>query len=95
MISEQYENTTFLKNDADEISGRVLEEKGDRIALLTSPLTGGTTEIKKSEIKSRRKATLSPMPEGLVNSLSKEELLDLMAYLESSGNPNHADFKKE
>ena len=95
VISEQYENTTFLKNDADEISGRVLEEKGDRIVLLTSPLTGGTTEIKKSEIKSRRKATLSPMPEGLVNSLSKEELLDLMAYLESSGNPNHADFKKE
>lgn len=34
------------------------------------------------------------MPEGMVNTLTKEELLDLIAYLESSGNPNHANFKK-
>ena len=94
VISEQYENTTYVTRDGDEISGRVLEESADRLVLLTSPLTGGKTELKKSNIASKRKAKLSPMPEGLVNTFSKEELLDLIAYIESMGNANHADFKK-
>jgi putative heme-binding domain-containing protein len=94
VISEQYENTTYVTSDGDEISGRVVEETADKLVLLTSPLTGGKTELSKSSIKSKRKAKLSPMPEGLINSFSREEILDLLAYIESMGNPNHADFKK-
>jgi hypothetical protein len=33
------------------------------------------------------------MPEGLVNILSKEEMLDLLAYIESGGKRDHAAFK--
>jgi hypothetical protein len=32
------------------------------------------------------------MPEGLVNILAREEILDLLAYLESDGDPQHAAF---
>lgn len=95
VISEQYENTTFVKKDDEEISGRILEDTDQKLVLLTSPLTGGKTELKKSEIKSRRKSTLSPMPEGLVNSLSQEEILDLLAYIESMGNANHPIYAKK
>jgi hypothetical protein len=34
------------------------------------------------------------MPAGLINTLNKDELLDLMAYLMSSGNPNYKAFRK-
>lgn len=94
VISEQYENTTFVRTDDEEITGRVLEDRDDRLVLLTSPLTGGKTELKKTEIKSKSKAKLSAMPEGLVNSLTQDEVFDLLAYIESMGNPNHAMFRK-
>ena len=49
--------------------------------------------MKKSDIKARTKAKLSPMPEGLVDMLQQDELLDVIAYIESMGNPSHPAFK--
>ena len=34
------------------------------------------------------------MPDGLVSILKKEEVLDLLAYLRSGGNPNDGAFAK-
>jgi hypothetical protein len=34
------------------------------------------------------------MPEGLVNTFSKDEILDLIAYMESGGKKEHPDFAK-
>lgn len=34
------------------------------------------------------------MPEGLSNALSKEEIMDLLAFLESGGREKHAIFAK-
>jgi len=37
-----------------------------------------------------RVSEVSPMLPGMINALNAEELKDLMAYLRSGGNPNHA-----
>jgi hypothetical protein len=50
-------------------------------------------EVKKSDIASRAAAKLSPMPEGLVNILTKDDILDLLAYIESAGKKDHPAFK--
>jgi hypothetical protein len=34
------------------------------------------------------------MPEGLLNTFSQDEILDLLAYIESSGRKSAANFKK-
>jgi cytochrome c1 len=34
------------------------------------------------------------MPPGLINSLNEEELKDLIAFLQSGGNPNDKAFRK-
>ena len=34
------------------------------------------------------------MPAGLINSLGQDELLDLVAYLQSGGNPDDKVFRK-
>jgi hypothetical protein len=49
-------------------------------------------KITKSDIDFRRVSKISPMPEGLVNIFTKEEILDLVAYLESGGRRDHSDF---
>ena len=41
-----------------------------------------------------RKSKLSMMLEDLINTLHEEEILDLLAYIESGGNPNYKAFKK-
>ena len=46
------------------------------------------------DVAGRIASKLSPMPEGLVNLLTKDDLLDLMAYLESGGKRDHAVFRK-
>ena len=93
VISEQYENTSFTTRDDEEITGRILEDKADQVVLLVDPIKGTQATVKKSDIKARTKAKLSPMPEGLVDMLQQDELLDVIAYIESMGNPSHPAFK--
>jgi hypothetical protein len=41
--------------------------------------------LKRSDIKTQQPKASSPMPLGLLNTLSKEEIFDLLAWLESGG----------
>jgi putative heme-binding domain-containing protein len=94
IISDQYQNTTVTKKDDDEVTGRILEDTDAKLVLMVNPLTNQKAEIKKSEIKSRAPSKLSAMPEGLASVLTKDEILDLLAYIESGGNRRHAAFRK-
>jgi hypothetical protein len=42
--------------------------------------------VKKSDIKKRELQGSSQMPLGLLSMLTKEQVLDLLAYIESGGN---------
>jgi putative heme-binding domain-containing protein len=95
VISEQYANTTIRRNDGDVIEGRILQETDDKLVVGTNPLKpDDKIEIMKSDVKSRALSKISPMPEGLVNTFSKDEILDLIAYMESGGKKEHPDFAK-
>ena len=50
--------------------------------------------MRKADIQRRVASKVSPMPEGLVNSETKDEILDRLAYLESAGNPKNTAFAK-
>jgi putative heme-binding domain-containing protein len=93
VLSEQFQNTIFRTKDGDDITGRVIEDGESNLVVETDPLTQKRVTIKKADIASRTASKLSPMPEGLVNVLNREEILDLLAYLESAGNKSHAAFK--
>jgi putative heme-binding domain-containing protein len=93
VISEQFQNTTIIKTDGDSETGRIVDETDDKIVVQPSPLVPDRVDIKKSEIAERRPAKVSPMPEGLLNPFTKEEILDLLAYIESSGKEKAPNFK--
>ena len=94
IVSDQFQNMTVTKKDGEDVTGRILEDTDAKLVLMINPLTGDKVELKKSDVKGRVPSKLSPMPEGLVNILTREEILDLLAYLESNGNRTHAAFGK-
>ena len=94
VVSEQFINTIFILKNDDEVTGRLLSENPDSVEVMINPITNQKQTIKKSEIKTRKPSKLSPMPEGLINGLSKSEILDLLAFLEAAGRKNHPAFKK-
>jgi putative heme-binding domain-containing protein len=93
VVSDQYQSIRVVTAD-DVIVGRIERDEPDRLVIRTHPLAGTTVEVKKSEIKDQRPDKLSMMPDGLVSILKKEEVLDLLAYLRSGGNPNDGAFAK-
>jgi putative heme-binding domain-containing protein len=95
VISDQYNNTLFQKADGDVLVGRVVKEDAEKVYLRTDPLDDKITEVRKKDIRASKPSPVSPMPDGLLDTLRKPEIWDLLAYLESGGNPNHANFKKK
>jgi hypothetical protein len=47
------------------------------------PINGVTLDVPKSDIKSREASRVSPMPEGLLNPFTPEDIADLLAYLQA------------
>jgi putative heme-binding domain-containing protein len=88
VISNLYQNVQFdLKSD-DTLIGIVLKEDADSVTIQSGPSDSLIKTFKKSDIASQRPSTSSVMPLGLLNTLSKEEVFDLLAYLESGGKPH-------
>ena len=76
------------------VIGRVVVEENGKLFVMTSPMTpDNLMPVEGNEVKSRKPYPMSMMPPGLINSLNKDELLDLLAYLQSGGNPNDKAFE--
>jgi putative heme-binding domain-containing protein len=94
VVSELYQNTILETKDGDILVGRVVEENDQKLVLMTEPIQQTKVEVRKSDIVSRRMSKVSPMPDGLVNSMTEGEIWDLVAYLQSGGKKNRQVFKK-
>jgi quinoprotein glucose dehydrogenase len=79
-IAEGFENLLIELMDGRFFAGIIKQETETEI-ILASPEDGLVT-LKKAEIKSRERGA-SGMPEGINDILSKAELRDVMAYLQS------------
>ena len=92
-LDEQYRNVTLEAGDENALSGIILAEDKESVTLQTGPGAAHVEKVAKSSIKSRRPSALSLMPAGLLNSLDKEQILDLLAYLLADGSAGHAAFQ--
>jgi hypothetical protein len=50
-------------------------------------------ELKKGDIIERAKSNKSTMPKGLLDKLTRDEILDLLAYVIAKGKKDHSYFK--
>ncbi|HWA97773.1 MAG TPA: PVC-type heme-binding CxxCH protein [Pirellulales bacterium] len=85
-INEKYQTWVFQTSDGKVITGIILEETPSRFRVIENPLAKAEpVNINKSDIEDQQKSPVSIMPKGLLDKLSKDEILDLVAYLASRG----------
>jgi putative heme-binding domain-containing protein len=90
-IDKEFEMRQFLLDSGKVVSGLVIADKPDEYLVITDPLAPNKpTSVKKDEIEDEGKTKSSIMPVGLLNWLSREEALDLWAYVLSGGDKEHA-----
>ena len=93
-ISDQYGQIIIEKKDGDLVVGRVANLHEENLSIMTDMFDpNGFTAVKRADIVSIRPSTVSPMPEGLLNTVKEDEILDLVAFLLSAGDLKNKMFK--
>jgi hypothetical protein len=68
------------------VTGVIMREDDESVMVATNLLTPTSlTKVRKGEIEERVLSEVSPMPVGLVNVLTRDEIVDLHAYVEAGG----------
>jgi putative heme-binding domain-containing protein len=93
VISDQYQATEFISKN-DVVSGTIVSEDANTIVVRPSALSNLTVNVSKRTLIERRPSKLSTMPAGLIDVLTENEILDLLAYIRAAGNPNDPAFQK-
>ncbi len=80
-IDEKFRNYNFELSDDESLSGIILKEDAASVTVRSGPGEAQVKVVPKNQIKSRRASVLSVMPAGLLNTMSREDVLDLLAHL--------------
>ena len=93
-ISDQYGQLEVTLNDDSKVYGRIMNLAGDRLTLNINMMDPNALQnIDRKLIKTMEQSKVSMMPPGLLNTLSQNDILDLLAYLLSKGNKEDPMFK--
>jgi putative heme-binding domain-containing protein len=92
-MDEKYRNTILRLRDGTQVVGVVESESPEGLVLRPNPLSEETIRVATAKIAEQTPSAISPMPAGLLNVLERDEILDLLAYLEAGGDPAHAVFR--
>jgi len=92
VISDQYAAVVISTTDGEVVTGRIANLNGDSMSINTNMLDPNLqVRVDRRKIEEMKPSPVSMMPEGLLNTLNREEVLDLAAYLMSRGDRN-ADY---
>ena len=93
-IDEKYRTQIFALETGETVSGIVTFQDEDIVKIVENPLVANSEKtIEKFEIEDRRISDVSIMPKGLLDMLSRDEILDLIAYIVAKGDPNNHLFQ--
>jgi putative heme-binding domain-containing protein len=95
VVSDQYRASVVTTDSGKTYSGRIVTETKDKLTVLLDPEDSTKiAEVKKSNVEEIKPSPTSLMPEELLKLLNKDEVLDLLAYLLSRGDPNNPMFRR-
>lgn len=80
-VDPKYLNATYLLSDGRIVTGRTLGVSRQQLTIETDPLSGRTIVVDRQEIEASLPTTVSPMPAQLLDTLTREEVLALIALL--------------
>ncbi|MCM0041580.1 MAG: c-type cytochrome [Algoriphagus sp.] len=94
-ISDQYHATVLELKAGGSLVGKITDEDAQNYYLSQNPFApADIKKVPKNTVSLKKNSDISIMMPGLVNRLNEEELKDLIAYLISGGNANHAVYKQ-
>ena len=95
-IDAAYRATTIVTDDGRSVTGLVVDETPVDLAILENPVTGkDPIRIAKSAVEQRTASPASIMPKGLLDKLSRDEVLDLVAYVAARGEQSDCLFSPD
>jgi len=95
VVAEVYRPVTVTLKSGAIYDGRVVSEDTTSLVLAINPADPDQRRrLAKSDLASQRVSEISPMPAGLLDTLTREEILDLLAWMEAGGDGKHALFRK-
>ncbi len=95
VVSETYRSVIITTKQGATLSGAVAptDFRLPVLRLAPDPLAPERlVDVRKDDIASYHESSISPMPPGLLDRLTREEILDLIAYIEAGANPGHSNF---
>lgn len=94
-ISDQYGATDFKLKDGTVVSGRIMNLGEDHYQVNTDMMNpSSNTLVDINDLVSIEASPISMMPPGLINTMSKDDVFDLLAYFISGGDPKHPVFNQ-
>ncbi len=81
VISDQYATQTVVTTDGKSYTGMVAPTGDDSLTILQ--ISGEKVVVPRAKVEQMSRTKVSAMPEGLLNTLSLEEIADLFRYLTS------------
>jgi putative heme-binding domain-containing protein len=86
-ISDLYGNVTVTLNSGETLTGRIVYHlHGDVMNLSPDMFSPATTiQVPRRNVRSIERSPVSPMPPGLLDRLTEDEILDLLAFLLGEG----------
>ena len=92
-INEKFQSHIFVMDSGKVVTGMIVSETPTEVKVLVDPLSKGEPAVLLvSEIEERRKSPTSIMPQGLLSKLTREEIIDLLAYVYAKGDKKHELF---
>ena len=81
VVDPKYSYSVYVLIDGTSVSGRPVGVSSKTLKLEVNPFTQETIEVNRDDIDESYPGKTSPMPSGLLDTLNKEEIKDLIAYL--------------
>ena len=94
-LNGQYFHTRFTLKDGTVVSGSVVDVADGKIVLAPVMMAPEVTiDVAEADVKSEEPSPVSPMPPGLLNTFTREQIIDLMAFLDAGGDPDAAVYSR-
>ncbi len=94
-INEQFVPAVLTKNNGQTVVGVVVNLSGDSVSINEDPSDPNQrVSVDRKEVKSIEPSKVSLMPPMLLARLNQDEILDLVAYVLSGGDPTNAMFAR-
>jgi len=86
VVAETYRNVAITTKSGLIYEGRIVSEDEQNVVLAANPVdSDDRRRVAKAQIATQRLSEISSMPEGLLNTLDRGEVLDLIAWLAAGG----------